>query len=805
MDWKQPPAPKKGRPFFPASSIIALPRYGQEWYDLFIATVVFIFIALTVFQPIGNGDLWWHLAAGEEVLQRGPFATEDTFTFTVQPEYPEFHRPWMNHVWLADAILYSVHAGLGAPGLVFFRAALVIGVFAVMLSFTMTAGVPLSLGSLVLLMACFISYGRFTVRPHLFSYALLVATVVLLMRFRDTDRRIFLYVLPPMMLLWANLHLGFFAGLMVFALIFLGDFLQQAFPQIGKVKKPLIHDWRFALGIFALCVVATFLTPHPIGTYLTLFETEQKTLLQATTMEWYSPLNIAMREAPFFIWYMLWLALMITTYLLVSWRRFDFGGLLASFGFCFLSLYAHRFRVEFVLVSYFFITYNLANVREVILPRFAREHAFVKQLRVRNFWPVAVVLSLFLMQRHMELIRLGMGVRKDYPKHVSAFLDANKIDGPIFNSIDLGGALVWESEGEREVFIDGRNFSPELYRVYTEVLTGGYSYDDLREKYGVEAFVLRFPMHNETATAQLHRRLWSDYDYGLVYADDDSLVYLYKGEQYEQVVFAHQFYEYNPATFDPRLPQPPETWESLTAELKRAHKAAPELLLVATHFAEIAPEIGKAQDAEEMLKQVLQRAPNDIDLLLDLAYLCAETQRPDEALRILEGLPGRAKRRPKYWVTEGTALLQKLENDQARDAFERALEIDPEYVYAYQPLVRLYQGSGDVDKATELATRMTRKLPSLGESFYVRGLVYHDQGDCDAARDYYETALERGNPPPLLYRDAGRCFMAQSDVESARRSFFEYLRWTPPGDIYRSEVERDLRKLDTVVDVSGKR
>jgi len=67
---------------------------------------------------LGAYDLWWHLKAGELIVQTGRVPRCDPFSFTAAG------RPWTYHSWLAGVVLYLVHAAGGAAGLVALKAAL---------------------------------------------------------------------------------------------------------------------------------------------------------------------------------------------------------------------------------------------------------------------------------------------------------------------------------------------------------------------------------------------------------------------------------------------------------------------------------------------------------------------------------------------------------------------------------------------------------------------------------------------------------------------------------------------------------
>ncbi|MCB0333648.1 MAG: hypothetical protein KDD55_09130, partial [Bdellovibrionales bacterium] len=52
-----------------------------------------------------NADLWWHIAAGRDILLHHTLRMTDTWSYTTSGAY------WLNHEWLAD-IIYALWTDL---------------------------------------------------------------------------------------------------------------------------------------------------------------------------------------------------------------------------------------------------------------------------------------------------------------------------------------------------------------------------------------------------------------------------------------------------------------------------------------------------------------------------------------------------------------------------------------------------------------------------------------------------------------------------------------------------------------------
>src|SRR3954469_13579389 len=81
---------------------------------LLLAAVVFA-VGLTA---IADGDIFWHLAAGRQMVAARALLRADPFSVSA------FGRPWIDVHWLFQLGAYAVHAAGGLRGLVLAKAAL---------------------------------------------------------------------------------------------------------------------------------------------------------------------------------------------------------------------------------------------------------------------------------------------------------------------------------------------------------------------------------------------------------------------------------------------------------------------------------------------------------------------------------------------------------------------------------------------------------------------------------------------------------------------------------------------------------
>ena len=177
------------------------------WQQLAVIAVVmslaFYRFSLTVADP----DLWGHIKFGETVWKAGKVAVPDPFSYLTAG------RLWLNHEWLSEVIFYLIFAAAGPAGLIALKAGLGLVVMGVLYRHLCRQGLnALRASFLVIAVVHFFLISLVTVRTLIFSYPLFLL-VLLLVHDMTRRRPRWIWTVPPLFALWANLHPGFIAGL----------------------------------------------------------------------------------------------------------------------------------------------------------------------------------------------------------------------------------------------------------------------------------------------------------------------------------------------------------------------------------------------------------------------------------------------------------------------------------------------------------------------------------------------------------------------------------------------------------------
>lgn len=182
---------------------------------------------------LGHYDLGWHLAAGDLIRERGAVPFHDPWAFTTGD------RQWFNLSWLWDVIASVVFQYAGFGGLVVFTVACGAAIAFYLASLGLRSGASAAAVCLAVLPACLL-YPAFEIAPNIYLAASPNTATMLfaVIFYGECLRRTRWLLLPPLMLLWANLHGGFLLGFLVIGAFGGIALLKRDWAGLGSSRSP---------------------------------------------------------------------------------------------------------------------------------------------------------------------------------------------------------------------------------------------------------------------------------------------------------------------------------------------------------------------------------------------------------------------------------------------------------------------------------------------------------------------------------------------------------------------------------------
>jgi len=427
---------------------------GLTFRRVFPVVLLSMVFVLAVRQSVSiDPDLWWHLKAGQQIIDTRSIPHTDDYSFTKQGS------EWVAHEWLSEVIMETMYRLTGLVGLVTIFSLII--VIALWLVYRRCDGRPYAAGIAILLAAA-ASSPLFGIRPQMLTLLLASISIVLLERFNPKEHSRRLWWLVPLMLLWVNLHAGFALGLALIALYIVRAVLDGEWDHV----RPL-------LIILVICTAVVPLNPNGFRMFSYPYETLTSTSMAAFIQEWASPDFHKTTYLPLAI-----LLLGTLGAMALSPSRARYGEI---FLVLITALGALRSVRHIPIFSLFAAPVFAKHLRAI-----AKERGWDKLLSGEEAHPngLKLIINIVLL---IAPVALGVSRIWNFATHqrdfvsirnpIAAveFLKSNHLPGPIYNRYGWGGYLIYQLYPEYRVYIDGRAdvygdaFFTEAMRTYDGV------------------------------------------------------------------------------------------------------------------------------------------------------------------------------------------------------------------------------------------------------------------------------------------------------------------------------------------------
>jgi hypothetical protein len=406
---------------------------------LFIVIALYAFPAICAVKPVIDPDIWWHLRTGQWIVQHRAVPATDPFS-----SYG-LDKPWVAYSWLFELLVYGLYRWLGLFGVIVYRVGMMLvvaaGIHRLVAKreprFTMAIGL---VGAALMALAPLVSE-----RPWMFTILFFTLTLDAVLDLREGRSSRWVWLLPFLYALWANLHIQFVYGLFVLALACVAPWIDRRLR--GKNRHADAaegHAWRRLVVLSGACFAATFLNPYGGRIYGVVLEYATqpvpfRVVSELTAMKFHEPWD--------------WAALALAGWAAFTLGRrarlsaFDAGLLIAA---AFSSFHAQR-DVWFLALAALAIVVSGHRTRVPMAERFALT------------WPrtgvvagsIAVILAITAWSRGLSETHLEEKIAAVYPAKAAEVVERRGYHGPLYNDFDWGGYLIWRLP-RLPVAMDGR-------------------------------------------------------------------------------------------------------------------------------------------------------------------------------------------------------------------------------------------------------------------------------------------------------------------------------------------------------------
>ncbi len=443
--------------------------------------VVIFFSSLLIFFlkiNLWDYDFWWHIATGKYIVTEKHLPDKDPFSFTSGMEenknaFPEWERFILKQYWLAQSFFYLVFMLAGAKGIIFLRSLmLVLTLFTVFWQLN-KARVSLYISFLFLFLLFTVSTIAIGERPVLFSFLFVAILFSILEDFRiQKSKKI--YLLPPLMLLWANLHGGFIIGDTIIAAFLVGESMKIILKKSSFTKQEKILFYSASL----LAVACSFINPSGWNAFI-MVSSRKYSIFTANIQEWKSPFYLYINKIhPIELKYVL-LGLMTPLILLVRNRKLDYDHILLLVGFYFMAATASRLIFFYAIIA----TMIVAKETDLIVTGFFRKKLSVPSYRkVEYLLTIAALFSIMLfLVGHFKYreFEFAISSKTSVPEAAVDFIEKSKLPGNMFNDFGYGGYITWRLYPWKKNFIDTRSLNITTIAEYDWIMRATHSAENV--------------------------------------------------------------------------------------------------------------------------------------------------------------------------------------------------------------------------------------------------------------------------------------------------------------------------------------
>ena len=476
-------------------------------------------------SQVKSFDIFWQLQSGRYMVQTRAFIHHDIFSLA--PSAPRFE-----HCWLHDLVFYGVYLLGGFRGISILKGLLVTatGVAAVATARRRDACWPVILP--VTLPLLLLTWGGWLERPQLWSFLFFTTVLLVLESYRRQPGR-FLWLLPPLLALWANFHAGAVLAVPVMIAYLVGEGGARLFSSSSLSAQ----NYRRLAWVALALLPALLATPYAWQMLQTLIHAAGYGVGsgikgQVFNMDWRAT---SFANSPTF-YYALGVALLLVG---AGWRRFSLTDGLLLAGLAFMGLRLERHTTFFLVAAAAFLPRYADVLWEGVRVRLPGRRVWLLRL-------AGLVLAGALFYQQVPSIyqrggffRTGLLVWH-YPVAAARFVRDQKLPANLYNTYDWGGYLMWTLYPEYKVFWDGRSDSPRMFGLGLQVMRAHAQWPQILERFRVNTVVTKACTMDTGQHYPIIDALQQSPHWALVFADQSALIFVRRRAVPTKWLAAHQ-------------------------------------------------------------------------------------------------------------------------------------------------------------------------------------------------------------------------------------------------------------------------
>jgi tetratricopeptide (TPR) repeat protein len=188
---------------------------------------------------------------------------------------------------------------------------------------------------------------------------------------------------------------------------------------------------------------------------------------------------------------------------------------------------------------------------------------------------------------------------------------------------------------------------------------------------------------------------------------------------------------------------------------------------------------GEFHKAEQILKEILEGHPDNIDALYFLGEISYQVKNYDSAIQYIKKALELNPTDADAFNNLGIILRENGQLEEAITCYQKALEINPEFSLAYYNLGSVFKEKGQFAKAITCYQKAIQFNPNLADAYNNLGIILRDNGQLEEAITCYQKAVEINPDLANLYYNMGAVLQDKNCFDEAIAYYQKSLELNP--------------------------
>ena len=476
--------------------------------------------------PITDGDVFWHLAAGREMIAHKHFLRVDPFSFTLQSP------PWINLHWFFQLIVYGLYRLGGYTALLAFKL-IVIALSVFLLSKTFPSKKYAIIAGVCSALLFYEIRYLIDVRPILITVPCMALYVYLFEYARRTGKKKMLWLCVPLQMLWTNSQGLYMIGLFIIGAYWLEGIKEGKTRSVGGGVGGGAEKRIFLGLVFLSCVLSCFVNPYGFTGLLLPFKLLGRINpgvgnIYSMNISENVPLFSLVGHESIYRVVVLCGAALAGALMALNGKKARMAHIILFIGFFSLAVSALRNVVLFVIIIIPLIGYNATYGKiDELSANLGKKSKLWTYSGLIIALGAVLIDDVFSQVRMLSIFPPRRGISPFcFPEKIVEELKRDPVPGEMFNDMRYGGYLIWKLYPDKKDFIDTRLIvrSPLFFAEYLKLCDAPALFSIVAQKFNITQVILPsaiFPL-----SLKVIKWLYRSKDWHLQYTDGSSVLFV---------------------------------------------------------------------------------------------------------------------------------------------------------------------------------------------------------------------------------------------------------------------------------------